>query len=599
MANFNVYDRTIENLLSWIDEGRIAIPEIQRPFVWKKSKVRDLIDSLYKNYPIGYIITWRNPDTRLKDGTLAEGKEILIDGQQRVTALMAAIAGKKVINKRYEETQIKIAFNPLEEKFDTHNPSYDNDDRWISDIREILDNDFSFFEFIPKYNELTGYQKTDKELEKILQKIKGIKSCKVGVIELASELDIDQVTEIFIRINSQGVPLSQSDFAMSKISVNENYQGPLIRKTIDYFSSIIKSPNAIKDIQENDTFFAESSNFNKIKWADKYVGNIVYDPEYTDILRVSFTYKFNRGKLSDLVSLLSGRDFEKRTFEEAITEDTFTKLHEAILNFTNQTNFERFLALVKGVGIIEPNQIRSKNALNFAYALYLLLREKGVNEYIINKAVKRWLVSSILTGRYSSSTETRFEEDIRRFVNAEDPLVVISRMEEGELSDAYWHTILPDRFETSVRTTYWSIYLMAQNYLNDKAFLSKSAAVKNLIEGRGDIHHLFPKKYLQSKGIKSKGKYNQIANFVYTEQRVNLTISKIAPKDYMTQVLEQVRQNTLDIGEIDNEEELLENLKMNCIPEEIFEGTVENYEEFLARRRVLMAEKVKQFYFSI
>lgn len=86
----------VETILSWVKSGEIAIPEIQRLFVWDSTKVRKLIDSLYLGFPIGYLISWLNPDVKLKDGTTSAGKKILIDGQQRVTVLMAAILGKEV-----------------------------------------------------------------------------------------------------------------------------------------------------------------------------------------------------------------------------------------------------------------------------------------------------------------------------------------------------------------------------------------------------------------------------------------------------------------------------------------------------------------------
>src|SRR5471030_2462541 len=107
---YSVTPHPVETLLTWVKSGEIAIPEIQRPFVWDATKVRDLMDSLYQGYPIGYLIAWRNPNVRLKDGTLSEGKKILIDGQQRVTALTAAILGEKVVNKEYKKVRIQIAF---------------------------------------------------------------------------------------------------------------------------------------------------------------------------------------------------------------------------------------------------------------------------------------------------------------------------------------------------------------------------------------------------------------------------------------------------------------------------------------------------------
>ena len=123
MQKYSVNQHLIETVLAWVNSGEIAIPEIQRPFVWDSSKVRDLMDSLYQGYPIGYVIAWRNPNVRLKDGSLSEGKKILIDGQQRVTALTAAILGQYVINKTYQRIKIKIAFNPISEKFEVQNPA--------------------------------------------------------------------------------------------------------------------------------------------------------------------------------------------------------------------------------------------------------------------------------------------------------------------------------------------------------------------------------------------------------------------------------------------------------------------------------------------
>ncbi|MDP1646429.1 MAG: DUF262 domain-containing protein [Thiobacillus sp.] len=96
----------IESVLSKVREGEIAIPEIQRPFVWDASQVRDLLDSLYQGFPVGYLIAWRNPDVKLKDGSTASGKMILIDGQQRITALTAAVLGQLVVNKEYRKVQV-------------------------------------------------------------------------------------------------------------------------------------------------------------------------------------------------------------------------------------------------------------------------------------------------------------------------------------------------------------------------------------------------------------------------------------------------------------------------------------------------------------
>ncbi|WP_077329676.1 GmrSD restriction endonuclease domain-containing protein [Virgibacillus siamensis] len=595
MSNYNVNNSTVNALLGWIEEDIVAIPEIQRPFVWKASKVRDLLDSLYKDYPIGYIITWQNPDARLKDGTISQGKRILIDGQQRVTALMAAISGKEVLNKKYQKKRIKIAFHPFEKKFEVQNPAILKDKKWIPDIAEVFSTDFSQFNFINTYCQENPEMNPD-QLNAILQQLSNIKHSTLGIIELNHTLDIETVTEIFIRINSAGVSLSQADFAMSKISVNDVYNGPIIRKTVDYFSHLIKSPAVFDDIKNNDNEFANSDPFKKIQWVKDYNTNI-YEPSYSDVLRVAFTFKFLRGRLSNLVSLLSGRDFETREYKEDIIESSFRELNDGVIKFVDETNFKRFIMILKSAGIIDAKLIRSQNSLNFAYSLFLLLRERGFNSSDINRSVRKWLVISILTERYSSSPESMFDFDIKRFANADNPNDYITSIENGELSDAYWENTFMDNLETSVASSpYFNLYLMSQIYDNDYAFLSKSIRVQQLIEERGDVHHVFPKKYLQNNGYNNRRHYNQIANYVYTEQGVNLAIRDQAPNQYMDVVKRQIADNKFEIGELNDEQQLKENMKMNCVPESIFSMTASNYDGFLEERRRMMMIKIRRFY---
>lgn len=595
MSNYQVNNTNINALISWIDQGIVAIPEIQRPFVWKPSKVRDLLDSLYNDYPIGYIITWQNPGARLKDGTTSQGKKILIDGQQRVTAIMAAIAGKEVVTKEYSKRRIKIAFNPIDETFEVQNPAILKDKKWIPDVSEVFTPGFDTFGFINSYCSRNP-EISNNQLNEKLQKLINIRYSSIGVIELAYTLDVEIVTEIFIRINSSGVSLSQADFAMSKISVNDNYNGSLIRKTIDYFCHLIKNPVVYDSIVSNDEEFKQSDDFHKIKWVKDYNTNI-YEPSYSDLLRVAFTFKFLRGRLSNLVSLLSGRDFETREYKEEIIEDSFNKLHDGVLKFVNETNFKRFIMVLKSAGIINPKLVKSQNALNFAYALFLLLREKNINDSVINKIVRKWLVGSILTERYSGSPETMFDYDIKRFDSADDPMEYVKSMEAGELSDAYWENIMPANLNTSVSSSpYFNLFIMSQIYDNDKAFLSKSITVQQLIEERGDIHHVFPKRYLQANGYNNRGQYNQIANYAYTEQAVNLTIKAKSPKEYMGMIKAQINGESIRLGEIDNWDELRENLRMNCVPETIVDMESVDYENFLEERRKLITMKIRNYY---
>lgn len=596
MAQYEVNNSSIQTLLSWIRSGEIAIPEIQRPFVWDSTKVRDLIDSLYAGFPVGYIIVWKNPDVRLKDGTISSGKKILIDGQQRITALQAAIVGEPVIGSNYRKKRIKIAFHPLEQRFEVANPAIEKDGAWIPDIAPLYQPGFDSFNFVIDYcikNQLDNSKCS--AVNDVLTKLQQIQNNSIGVIELSHQLDIAQVTEIFIRINSKGVVLSQADFAMSKISSDDRYGGNQIRKTMDYFCHLMQKPEDFEAIRQNDTEFAVSEDFSKIKWIINEHEDI-YVPDYTDVLRVAFTFKFLRGRIADLVSLLSGRDFDSRDYQESIAEDSFAKLKEGVLEFVGKTNFQRYLMIVKSTGIISPAMIRSQNVLNFGYALYLLLRSKGEDAAVIEKVVRRWIVLAILTGRYSGSPESTFDYDIKRF-QVNNPMEFLEHTEAGELSDAFWNNILVTKLNTSVASSpMFHVFLMSQVKMGDCGFLSEQIDVKSLIEQRGDIHHIFPKKYLQKCGIKERGLYNQIANYVYTQSEINVKIKDQAPKDYMAQVRKQCADGNPIYGGIDSLEKLEVNMEANCIPQEIFDMDYTLFEAFLEKRRRLMAQKIRRYY---
>lgn len=596
IQKYSVNQHLIETVLAWVKSGEIAIPEIQRPFVWDSVKVRDLMDSLYHGYPIGYLIAWRNPNVKLKDGSSSEGRKILIDGQQRVAALTAAILGEPLINKEYRKVRIRIAFHPIQEKFEVLNPAIEKDANWIPDISEVIAGDINLLELVKDYcSKNNGVD--ENFLFKKVDSLRKITNKQLGLIELDSDLDIETVTEIFIRINSQGVVLGQADFAMSKIASNEKYDGSTLRKCIDYFCHLAIAPEFYPQIVEVDKDFTSTEYFKKMSWL-KHENEDLYDPNYSDLLRVAFTSEFDRGKLADLVSLLSGRNFKTRTYEEEIAEQSFATLKKGILNFINETNFKRFLMIIKSAGFISPNLIRSQNALNFAYVLFLKLRSQNYHPADIETYVRKWFVFSILTGRYSTSPEARFDFDIKNISNNNFKNYLTS-MESAELSEAFWDVALIQSLNTSVSSSpYFNVYLAAQAKANDKGFLSKDITVKDLISHRGDIHHIFPRGYLKEHGM-TRGQYNQIANYVYMQSETNIQIGDKAPNIYFNETREQTQSEVLKYGGIDDFYKLKKNLRQNCIPETVFSMDINNYEEFLIQRRRLIAQKIKVYYSSL
>ena len=474
----------------------------------------------------------------------------------------------------------------------------EGDSKWIPDISAVFDVGFDAWEFVNRYCETNGMAGKQSEINKTLMRLMSIKGINLGVTELSQALTIDEVTNIFIRINSQGVVLSQADFAMSKISSDDRYGGNETRKMIDYFCHFMQRPADYDMIVANDKEFAKSEALQKIKWVTKEQEDI-YVPSYTDVLRVSFTHIFQRGKIADLVNLLSGRNFETRENLEIIAEDSFRKLREGVEAFVNETNFKRYLMIVQSTGIVDSSLVRSKNVLNFGYILYLSLKDRGMHPAMIESIVRRWIVLSMLTGRYSGSAESAIDYDIKRFTE-QDPETFLKTTETGELSDAFWNTVLVQRLDTSVASSpYFLVFLMAQVKKNARGFLSKQITVQSLIEQRGDIHHIFPKKYLQKNGVDARKDYNQIANYVYTQSETNIKIKDDAPCEYMARMKQQVAGEGTYYGGITDMDDLRANLAENCVPEAIMDMDIFDYQVFLDTRRTMMAQYIREYYESL
>ena len=584
---FTLMQYNISAILGFIEAGDFVIPEIQRPFVWKRAQVRDLIDSLYNGYPTGYIITWKNPDVHTKDGSVANGKRVLIDGQQRITALMAAVSGLEVLDEDFNKDRIKIAFNPLakdsDKMFAVQDASHLKDKKWIPDIAEVFKNEFDPFDFAIKYCENNSDVKPN-EINNAIMSLKGIANRQIGVIELDHTLDIDEVTEIFIRINSKGTALSQSDFVMSKMASDTIHGGNTLRKVVDYFCHLAVKPDfypqMIKDEEFEKTEYAT-----KIKWLARDNEDI-YDPDYGDMLRVSFMYSFDRAKLADLVSLLSGRDFVTREFKDDIVEDSYYKLGEGIKVFINEYNFNQFVLAIKGAGYKSSKQLNSQMTLDFAYMLYLKLsKDTTIPRDQIKHHVQKWFVLSTLTGRYITSPESVMSRDIR-LINEKGFINFFNEVEASVLSDTFWNVTLPQNLETtSTNSPAFNTFLAAQVNLNCNSLFMHGTMISDLINISGDVHHIFPKAYLKKNGVDSKGRYNQVANFTYLDTQVNKAVKDDAPNIYFGKVIEQCENNSIAFGNIADRDSLMRNLDENAIPQDVVGMTVDDYDAFLVERR--------------
>ena len=387
---------------------------------------------------------------------------------------------------------------------------------------------------------------------------------------------------------------------MSKIAADEDHGGNTLRKIIDYFSHLAKVPSYYDYLISHDTDFCSKPEqyIKKLEWL-KDDSETVFDPECDDIIRVAFMHKFQRAKLAELVKMLSGRDFETREYKAEIIDETYAGMYEGVLNVVNEHNFKQFMIAIKSAGFISNKMVNSNMALDFAYALYLMLREnKEVSVSEIKKIVQKWYVLSVLTGRYSASPESAFAKDMKQ-IREHGVVGTLKNMEDAILSDNFWNVQIPQdlNFHSTNNPTYL-VYLAAQVYFNDVSLLSQNICVKELIELGGDVHHIFPKQYLEDHGFE-KTQYNQEGNYAFLDRPVNESIGKKAPNEYFKIAKEQCDTKVIKCGSITDIEELKRNLAMNCVPEDVWDMDYSRYNEFLEKRRMLMAEKIKKYYYSL
>lgn len=435
------------------------------------------------------------------------------------------------------------------------------------------------------------------KLNRLLNRVIEIKNAPIGVINLNKELSIDKVTEIFIRINSKGSSLTQADFVMSTIAADEKFGGNELRKAIDYFCHTFEHSYFIETAKK-DTAFVQSAYWPLIEWAAK-ADTSLFKLSFDDLLRIAFMSQYYRGKMANLTDLLHGRNFETRTFEDAIMEDSFAKLKMGVKDILNRYTYEQFLECLRGAGFTNPRLIRSRMALDFAYMLFIRLsKDKSLDKPKVFHYVQQWYVMSIMTGRYAASPETKMDEDLRGirekgFARYFDEVM-------ANISDTFWNVTLVQKLETSANNApAFTLFLASQCKEVNASFLSTGMKVRDLLDS-ADIHHIFPRQYLKNNQYGDVIEYNQVANYVILSKPVNVAIGMKAPKEYLGEVVSSI-ENDIDSAytTMKSIEELYANMDENSLPHELVTMTVEDYQSFLKTRRQLMAQKIKKYYESL
>ncbi len=538
---FKKVDYILKKLVEDISMGEIGLPDIQRPFVWPMTKVRDLFDSMYRGFPIGYLLFWENgsSDTHRTIGAGPKQKVarlLIVDGQQRLTSLYAVMKAVPVITKDFKSQRIKIAFHPLSEKFEVSNAAIEKDVEWIPDISILWQPDTKPHAFKRKFLEKLGKRRplTVEEEDIIHERIDRLiklEEYPLTALEISSSVDEDKVSEIFVRINSKGTPLNQANFILTLMSVFWD-EG---RKELEEFCRRSKAPSPD----------GSPSPFNHY-----------LRPNPDQLLRVSVALGFRRARLEHVYSLLRGKDLETRQFSDEQRVKQFALLQEAQAYVLDLQNWHEFFKVLKRAGYPSDQLISSQMAVLYTYALWLIgKRDFKVDLYRLREVMARWFFMATLTGRYTGSPEARFEQDmalLRGANRADDFVRILDEQISAVLTKDYWEVTLPNELETAAaRNTaqfayYATLCLLEARVLYSKMKVSElldptTKAKKTALER----HHLFPRKYLQRIGVREKRLINQVANYALVEWSDNIKISDRAPRDYVPELEERFASDEL------------------------------------------------------
>ena len=542
---------------------------------------------MLKGYPIGYIMLWESPaDYDEKKSSIGakdekiykEPKELVIDGQQRLTALVASMYGIKIKDKNFAEREIKISFNPLTREFEVWTSAFERTPEWIPKVSDVFlakeNNTISAYrrKYIRAVNEARGKKElealTDAEEDQIENNINdllNLSEYSLPTLEISYDAREEDVADIFVRVNSGGQSLTENNFIQTLISVYEN-------ETNDQINSFC----------EQSRIPASGTSYNNI---------IAVEPSH--VIRMAVGVGFRRARLRYAYMLLRGKNLETGKYSAEERNANLSKFKDALSKVLNLNNWHAFLNAIGEAGYINKTQIASSNAVVFSYVLYLIAKyDYKLDAVGLKKMIAKWFYMSAITYFYTGSIESEVEKqfaDLRNVHNAEEFMAYIDRVITTRFTDDYFRLTLPNELNSAAAISpAWNGYIAAQIVLNTPMLFSATPVSKYFVLGANgtknaiDKHHIFPKNYLTGIGYTSDRERNQIANFTYLDYTTNIDISDDAPSEYV----ERYRNK---MGEI----EYLKTCDEHALPPD-FEKM--EYMEFLKERRQLMAQIVQKAY---
>jgi len=560
-------EATVEELVGMIERGELRLPEMQRRYVWRSTRVRDLLDSLYRGYPSGAILLWETDEevplqefAVTQQGNPYQTTRLLLDGQQRLTSLSAVIRGDPV-TVRGRRRPIELLFNlehPEELAVVTEVNEDGNDED--EDQEDLIDDEadstedelqkrFDRMTFVvatkkleqlPQWVKVTEVFKSDSDrtflkragisdlddprAEKYSQRLarlRGVRKYAYRMDILERVLSYDEVTEIFVRVNSLGAKLRSSDLALAQITAK--WRGAL--KTFQSF----------QETCEKDGFDLDLGIHLK--------NLVVFATGQSRFLTV--------GGLS----------------VDAIQEGW----KQCVLGMEFALNFLR-----SNVGIESPALLSSP------FLIVTLGYYGHKRNYQIKpgeaKGLRHWVLVANAKGRYSrGSSETLLDQDLAtlRQGGGAEALLERLRLQVGRLD------IAPEELEgRNQRSALFKTMFLAFRAAGAKDWHSNlSIALGHRgSQHRLQFHHVFPKAVL--KGSYTAREADDIANLAFIGGKTNRQISDKAPKLYFPALIEKLGANTFDD---------------QCIPTDNVLLDVVAYKEFLAARRMRISKRLNEF----
>lgn len=582
---FTPINRHVGDLLKDVQTGRIGLPDLQRPFVWKDNKVRELLDSMLKGFPIGFVMLWESPvdfDNKSQIGigekAFSSPRDLVIDGQQRLTALLAAIKGIKIKDADYKERNIKISYNPLTREFQVWSQAYGRSQEWISAVSDVFlakdNNTISKLRraYVRGLNERRAKEERpelteDEEIliEDNINDLLSLADYTLPTLEIKAIANEEEVADIFVRVNSGGQKLTEKNFIETLLSV---YDNDLHKK--------------INDFCRNSRIPQEGTSYNHI---------IESDPVH--IIRATVGLAFKRARLRYAYLLLRGKDLKTGKSSSETQKENLEKFSNALSLVTNLNHWHAFMNVVAGAGYLKGSLISSENAVVFSYMLYLMGKvEYKVAPVALNRLMQRWFFMATICGYYTDSPESTVERQFAELRSASSSSEFIAFLENeisNHFTDDYFnYNLINDLVTSSTTSPIWYGYIASLNVLNHPMLFSTTPTSKYFIVGTNgnkssiDIHHIFPKHYLALQGIEDDRDRNQIANYTYLDYSTNIDISDNPPSTYVAAYRERLGEDGYKAA-----------CQQNALPDN-FESLP--YNEFLVQRRKLMAQMIRKAY---